>query len=134
MQKSIKQHFRILNLKNAKCWEFCFNTCNPFGLSFSFDSCQLNNSSFYTTKIKNTVFKNSHLQETDFEEADLTGAVFSNCNLIQAVFNHPILEKADFRTSYNYSLDPEINRIRKAKFSLLGLSGLLDKYEIELEG
>lgn len=44
-----------------------------------------------------------------------------------------ILEKSDFQTSYNYSIDPEINRIKKAKFSFQGAVGLLDKYDIEVE-
>jgi uncharacterized protein YjbI with pentapeptide repeats len=110
-----------------------FDTCNEFGLSFSFDGCQLNLSSFFKTKIKKTVFKNSQLQETDFSQADLTSAMFDNCNLERATFDQTILEKSDLRTSYNYSLDPEINRIKKAKFSILGIAGLLDKYDIEIE-
>ena len=110
-----------------------FDNCNEFGLSFSFDNCLLNHSSFYKTKIKKTVFKNSQLQECDFAESDLTNAVFDNCNLAQAVFDHTILERADFRTSYNYSINPEINRIKKARFSISGVSGLLDKYDIDIE-
>ncbi|MEM4663148.1 MAG: pentapeptide repeat-containing protein, partial [Candidatus Diapherotrites archaeon] len=110
-----------------------FDTCNEFGLSFSFEGCQLNHSSFYKTKIKKTIFKDSELLETDFTEADLTNAVFDKCNLTQAIFDHTILEKADFRTSYNYTIDPEINRIKKAKFSITGLAGLLYKYEIVIE-
>ena len=84
-------------------------------------------------KIKKTIFKNSQLQETDFAEADLASSVFDNCNLAQAVFDHTTLEKADFRTSYNYSIDPESNRIKKAIFSIFGISGLLDKYDIDIE-
>ncbi len=125
--------FRDVVFKDCKMLGLRFDTCNGFGLSFSFDGCQLNHSSFYKTKIKKTIFKNSHLQESDFSEADLTGAVFDDCNLTQAVFFHTILEKADFRTSYNYSIDPEINRIKKAKFSIWGIPGLLDKYDIEID-
>ncbi|MDR3250221.1 MAG: pentapeptide repeat-containing protein [Tannerella sp.] len=110
-----------------------FDTCLEFGLSFSFDNCQLNHSSFYKTKIKKTILKNSQLQETDFAECDLTSAMFDNCDLTRAVFDHTNIEKADFRTSYNYSIDPEINRIKKAKFSILGVSGLLDKYDIDID-
>jgi uncharacterized protein YjbI with pentapeptide repeats len=98
-----------------------------FGLSFTLDNCQLNHASFYQMKIKKTIFKNSQLQEVDFAPADLPHAVFENCNLAQASLDHTILEKTDFRTAYYYSIDPEINRIKKAKFSVLGLSGLLDK-------
>lgn len=43
------------------------------------------------------------------------------------------IEKVDFRTAFNYSMGPEINRIKKAKFSISGISGLLDKYDIDIE-
>jgi len=43
------------------------------------------------------------------------------------------LENADLRTSYNYSIDPDANRIRKAKFSLPAVIGLLDKYYLDIE-
>jgi uncharacterized protein YjbI with pentapeptide repeats len=110
-----------------------FDTCNGFGLSFSFDNCQLNHSSFFKTVIKKTVFKNSTLLECDFTDSDLTSAVFDNCDLAHAVFYNTILEKAELRTSYNYSIDPEINRIKKARFSISGVPGLLEKYDIEIE-
>lgn len=80
-----------------------------------------------------TLFKNSHLQETDFAECDLTGSVFENCDLMRAVFENSIMEKADFRTSFNYSIDPERNKMKKAKFSLSGIPGLLEKYNILIE-
>lgn len=126
--------FRDVTFKDCKMLGLRFDTCDEFGLSFSFDGCQLNQSSFYQTKIKKTVFRNSQLQEADFAETDLTGAVFDGCNLTQAIFDHTILEKVDFRTSYNYIIDPEINRIKRAKFSVSGVSGLLNKYDIDIEG
>ncbi len=110
-----------------------FDDCNDFGLSFSFESCQLNHASFYKTKIKKSVFKNSHLTETDFTDCDLTSAVFDNCDLTGAIFENTYLEKADFSTSKNYTIDPEINRIKKARFSVFGLAGLLTKYDIIIE-
>jgi fluoroquinolone resistance protein len=72
------------------------------------------------------------LIEIDLTESDLTSAVFDNCDL-KATFDHTILEKADLRNSYNCTFDPENNRIKKAKFSLEGLAGLLGKYDIEVE-
>jgi uncharacterized protein YjbI with pentapeptide repeats len=110
-----------------------FETCNEFGLSFSFQGCQLNHSSFYKLSIKKTNFRDTQLQEIDFTEADLTAAIFDNCNLQRATFERTVLEKADLRTSYNYSIDPALNRIKKAKFSLNGVIGLLEKYDIEIE-
>ena len=110
-----------------------FDDCNEFGLSFSFENCHLNHSSFYKAKIKKTNFKNSQLRETDFTEFDLTSSIFDNCDLTQAVFDYTIIEKTDFRTSFNYSIDLERNRIKKAKFSIAGIIGLLNKYDIEIE-
>ena len=50
-----------------------------------------------------------------------------------AKFENSILEKADLRTSRNYLIDPELNKIKKAKFSIHGIAGLLAKYDIEIE-
>ena len=63
--------FRDVKFKDCKMLGLRFDTCNAFGISFSFDGCQLNHSSFYKMKIKKTVFKSSQLHEVDFAEADL---------------------------------------------------------------
>ena len=110
-----------------------FEHCNPFLLEVHFDSCTLHQSSFFKLKLKKAKFLNSSLQGVDFAEADLSQSTFENCDLTRAVFVYTILEKADFRTSYNYTIDPELNRLKKAKFSRTGISGLLEKYEIEIE-
>ena len=47
--------------------------------------------------------------------------------------NTPFIEKADFRNSHNYTIDPETNSIKKAKFSLPDVIGLLSKYNIDIE-
>lgn len=122
-----------VQFKDCKMLGIGFDTCNSFSLTFAFDGCQLNHSSFFQLKIKKTKFKDSQLQGVDFAECDLTKAVFNNCDLAQAIFDNTILEGADFRTAYNYSIDPESNRIPKAKFSVSGISGLLEKYDITIE-
>jgi uncharacterized protein YjbI with pentapeptide repeats len=109
-----------------------FENCNDFLFSVFFENCQLNLSSFYKRNIRKNIFKNVNLHEVDFTETDAAGAVFENCDFNRAVFSNTILEKADFRSSFNYSIDPDLNKIKKAKFSKEGISGLLDKYNIEL--
>lgn len=69
----------------------------------------------------------------DFTECDLSDSLFDNCDLMRANFDNTNIEKADLRTSYNYSIDPEINRIKKAKFSIHGISGLLEKYDLLID-
>lgn len=109
-----------------------FEYCNEFGLSFRFEKCILNDCSFFKTKIKKTVFKECRMHEADLSESDLTSSIFDKCDLKGAVFNNTNLEKADLRSSFNYIIDPEINRIKKAKFSIPSVTGLLNKYDISI--
>ena len=60
------------------------------------------------------------------------GADFTECDFSGALFSRTILQKADFRTSYNFSINPEQNQISGAKFSLETLPGLLHKYNIKI--
>ena len=125
--------FRDAKFKNCKMLGLGFDKCSDFGLTFEFDNCILDHSTFYQKKIKQTVFRNSQMKETDFTQCDLTGSLFENCDLTNAHFENTILEKSDLRTSMNYSIDPEINKLKKTKFSLTQLPGLLDKYDIIID-
>ncbi len=133
MAKLLKTSIQDTTFKNCKMLGLHFDQCNPFNLSFRFEGCTLNYASFFKTKLKGIRFRDCQLQEADFVECDLSGAVFDNCDLLQAVFDRTNLEKADLRTAVHYSIDPENNRIRKAKFSFIGLAGLLDKYDIVID-
>ena len=124
---------RDVKFKECKMLGLRFEDANQFGLSLSFDTCQLNHSSFYGTTLKKTLFKNCQLQETDFTECNLTASLVDKSDLSGATFNRTNLEKADFRTALNYSIDPETNRLKKAKFSISGISGLLDQHDILIE-
>ena len=110
-----------------------FEDCNDLMISFEFIECQLSVCSFFRLKVKKTRFIKSEITEVDFTETDLSNSIFEECDLRHTTFSKTNLEKADFRTSFNYSIDPEHNRIKKAKFSPAGLAGLLEKYDIEIE-
>jgi uncharacterized protein YjbI with pentapeptide repeats len=140
--------FRDCNISNAQLGKTVFNNvrfvgCKLLGLHFydcsdllfsaGFQNCILNFSSFFKVKLKNTIFSNCEIQEADFTQADLGGATFADCNLLKAMFDRTNLEKADLRTASNYSINPELNKIKKAKFSVQGLPGLLGQYGIVVE-
>lgn len=133
MSKVTGAAFRSVDFLNCKLLGLHFDDCNTFLLSFSFEDCVLNFSSFYKLKLKKTIFRNCKLEEVEFMESDLSNSVFENCELSRAIFDNTILTNTDFRTSYNFSIDPEANKMDKAKFSVLGLSGLLNKYNIIIE-
>jgi fluoroquinolone resistance protein len=125
--------FRDITFTNCKLLGLRFNDCNSFSLAFDFKNCVLNFASFYKLKLKNVRFEDCKLEETDFVETDLSKAVFKNCELKRASFSQTILDDADLRTAFNFSIDPENNRIKKAKFSTHNIVGLLDKYNIIIE-
>ena len=124
---------RDIYFKDCKILGLHFEDCSDFLFAVNFDTCILNLSSFFKQKLKKIFFKNCSLHEVDFTEADLSDSIFENCDLSGAKFEKTTLEKADLRSSFNYSIDPEINKIKKAKFSIYGIAGLLDKYDIEIQ-
>lgn len=87
---------------------------------------------FYNLQVKKTNFNSCRLLEADFTMANLTGSSFVGSELSGAVFDQTVLEKADFRETQNYRIDPELNRIKGARFDLDGLPGLLGKYGIKI--
>lgn len=128
-----KTAFREVKFKECKMLGVDFERCHDFGFAVAFENCVLNHASFYKLKLKKTVFRNVQLHEADFSECDLTAAVFDGCDLLHAVFDQTVLEKADLRTSLNYSIDPLRNRIKKARFSLPHVVGLLHGFDVEVE-
>ncbi len=124
--------FKEVIFKNCKVIGVLFGECNPFLLNLRFEGCQLNLSSFYDLNLKNTTFKNCLMHEVDFTETVLVNASFDQCDLLNAHFERTDLQKADFRTAENYSFDPELNKLKGARFSLDGLPGLVQKYGIKV--
>ncbi len=125
--------FRDVKFSECKMLGMSFESCNEYGLTVSFNNCNLNHSSFYKRKICKTKFANSQLHEVDFTECDLNNSQFNNCDLANTKFANTNIEKADFRTSFNYSINLDLIKIKKAKFSLPAITGLLSHYDIEIE-
>ena len=128
-----KTAFQDTEFKQCKMLGLRFDHCAGLGLAFRFEHCQLNHSSFYKCIIKKTHFEQCQLQEVDFSQCDISGSSFEMCDLQRAVFDSSNVEKCDFRTAYNYAIDPDNNRIKKARFSVMGALGLLTKYDIIID-
>jgi uncharacterized protein YjbI with pentapeptide repeats len=133
MTKLRNTSFRNVIFKNCKMLGLHFEDCNPFLLSIQIENCSIKLSSFCKMNLKKMKWTNSSLHELDFSEADLSSAIFEGCDLQRSIFTGTNLEKADLRTSFNYSIEPERNRLKKAKFSLPGVIGLLDKHDIQID-
>jgi len=133
MAKTAGTSFRNNNFTDCKLTGVQFSECDPFLFAVNFEKCILNLASFYKQKMKNARFSNCSMNEVDFTQTDLTGATLHNCDLAKAVFDQSNIEKADLRSSFNYSIDPTINRVKKARFSMPGAVGLLDHLDVRIE-
>ena len=58
----------------------------------------------------------------NFEDVDLSGTIFHGCDL----------SKADFSKAIRYDIDPQANKIKKAKFSLPEAAALLRGFDITI--
>lgn len=121
---------RTVYFNNCKVKEVNFAMCDKLIFEIHFKDCILDFSKFYTLKLKGTTFTNCSLVAVDFMSADLTEVQFNNCDLYRAEFEKAIANKANFRSSYNYTIDPTKTKLKKAIFSLTTVKGLLHKHDI----
>lgn len=133
MTKLAGSQFKDTLFRGCKILGVNFSDCTDQLFAVSFEKCLLDYASFTGRKMAGTSFGESSLKNADFSESDLTSAIFVNCNLENAVFSKTILKSADLRGASGYTIDPENNIIRKARFSASGIEGLLRKYDINIE-
>lgn len=131
--KIMQTTFNEVKFIQSKLLGLHFETASQYLFTVRFEHCTLDFCSFYQCKMKKTVFSHCSLQETDFTETILTEADFEACNLRDARFENTVLEKADLRAAVNYTIDPEKNKIKMAKFSAAGALVLLDKYQLHID-
>ena len=130
MAKINKTSFRDVKFIDCKMLGLRFDSCNSMLISFTFERCVLNFSSFFKLKLKNIRLKECQLHEVEFQEADFTKAEFVECDLTDAFFENTNLEQADFSTAHSFIIDPQKNRLKKTRFSTNGLAGLLTQYDL----
>ena len=82
--------------------------------------------------MKNCSLKGSSIKECHFTNTILSNADFSHTVLPKTVFFHCDLCKADFSTSMQYEIDPSVNKVTKAKFSLPEAATLLKAFDITI--
>jgi uncharacterized protein YjbI with pentapeptide repeats len=122
--------FRDVHFTNCDFTEVNFAMLDSLLFGFGFTHCTLDYAKFYTLKMPGTVFTSCSIVAADFMAADISSVRFDNCNLHKSIFLDTIANKADFSTSYNFVIDPDKNKLKKAIFSTDGLKGLLTKFDL----
>jgi uncharacterized protein YjbI with pentapeptide repeats len=132
MIKLTSSSLRDVTFKQCKLLGINFSECEDFLFSVRFESSILDYASFMNKKMMKTKFIDTSMKQVLFTGSNLSHAVFDATDLADAIFNGTNLKEADFVNAYNYTIDPELNDIKKAKFSLQGVPGLLTKYGIRI--
>lgn len=133
MAKLFKASFQECFFSACKLSGCRFDQCTPFLLSFNCESCIMDHAVFSALKLQNMKLHNCRLHGSDFTNAQLLQLSFDGSDLHDAQFDGTLLDKCDFRTAQAYRIHPDLARIKKSKFSLHGLPGLLTKYDLIIE-
>ncbi|HVN47817.1 MAG TPA: pentapeptide repeat-containing protein [Bacteroidota bacterium] len=132
----VKFNGTVLNdiqLANCKVVGVDFSKCSKMAFSLKFENCILDYAIFHKNNLKNFMFTECRMNGTSFLETNLTSVKFIRCDLEKAAFERSNLEKADFTSSRNYTINPETNKLKKTKFSLPDVVGLLGNLDIIIE-
>ncbi|MEN9569433.1 MAG: hypothetical protein RL172_664 [Bacteroidota bacterium] len=128
----IKTAVHNVHFNQCKMMGLHWSQCNPLLFKANFTDCMLQYCSFYGAKLCGTQFTGCTLTEADFTEADCSLANFSGAGLAGALFDNSNLEKANFTYATHYSINPNLNKIKNARFSLQGIAGLLHQYQLQI--
>jgi uncharacterized protein YjbI with pentapeptide repeats len=102
-----------------------FDKCKSFLFAINVRNSILDFSSFYRVDLRKSTFDVCTMKETDFTEANLQYICLADCNLTGATFSNTDLRGTDFSSAFGYAVVPENNKIKGARFSASGISGLL---------
>jgi uncharacterized protein YjbI with pentapeptide repeats len=118
-------HFEQCQIKDVN-----FSMCDKLIFEISFTDCTLDFTKFYGLRLKGTRFTNCSLIAVDFMGADVSEVDFDNCDLYRSEFGQANAMKANFKTSYHYTIDPVKTKVKNAIFSLPEAKGLLFKHDL----
>ena len=130
---TIDTAIRNVHFSGCKMLGVHFEDCHPFLFKISGKESAFDLSTFAGMELKGTLFRDCSLKDVDFTGAVLSGGAFEQCDLMDATFENTNLEGADFRTALNFRIDPQINQIKGARFSLPEVLTLLRHYQIIIE-
>ena len=102
-------------------------------LKISFTGCIISDSSFYNLDLIGLVMAKCIAHNTDFEKTDLSKSDCSKTDFMGSKFSGTNLSGADLREALNYFINPNNNKIKKAKFSYPEVITLLDVWDIIIE-
>ncbi len=115
-------------------WGFAYWPQINLASPLHFQRCDLSLSSFFELTLAEMTIEECKAHGVDFRGADLSHANFAFSDFLDSQFVHTKMVSADFTEAINYSIDLQLNDIKKAKFSFPEAISLLEVFEIEIVG
>ena len=128
-----KASFHEVTFTNCKMLGIHFTRCNRIGFAIQAIGCQLSHSIFHQMDLTRSQFPDCLMHEVDLAETALIKVSLVRCDLRDAMFDLTDLHGADLSGAINYSIDPDRNNIKNARFSYPDVLALLSKYQIEVD-
>jgi fluoroquinolone resistance protein len=129
---------RFTNTRFADCKIIGVNwtdasSLNALTTSMVFQRCNISYSHFAELDLKGLQVLECEAREVDFTEARLQRACFTGTDLAGARFSRTDLREANFVSAKNYAIDPTQNKVKKARFALPEVIGLLAAFDVVVE-
>lgn len=125
--------FRDVRFLDCKLLGLAFDQANPFLFSIRPERSMMDSTAFNGMDLRKMRFANCRLQGAHFSRTVLAEAVFEGCDLTDAVFDGTDLQRADLRTAHGFTIRPEANRLKGARFTSGNVHGLLAHYGVSVE-
>ncbi len=131
-----------LSLENSEIRSPVFKDCKLVGVNWTaaasvmhpeWTGCVLNYGNFGGLDLRKAKMKSCHAREADFADTNFTDTDLRATDFTGARFASTNLTKADLRQATNYSIRPDSNKLKGAKFSLPEATLLLYGMDIVLE-
>lgn len=122
--------FSDVEFVNCKLTGINFSESKDFAFAVRMENSILDYSIFEQKKLNKSSFSNCKIHGADMTQADLSKCKFYNCDFWDTVFANTNVAGVDFTTNKNFTIDPTINNVRKAKFLSSDLAGLLTRFDI----
>ncbi len=100
--------------------------------SIDFFNCVINYASFTGLNLIGIELRKCIARDVDFSDANLTRTNCSFTDFANSQFRHTDLTEADFTGALNYFIQPHLNTLTKARFSLPEALSLLYNLDIEI--
>jgi fluoroquinolone resistance protein len=102
------------------------------GDPIGFFNCAISHSTFIGLRLRGIQIRDTVARDVDFREAGLSQADFGGTDLGESMFIHTDLTEADLSRARNYHIDPGLNVLTRARFSLPEAMSLLYCMDIVL--